>query len=596
MGHAHNVYDADPYFVINADTRVITDESETGTSLMQYDHNSERITFEIDRLVDEHDMSVCDRVEVHYINIGTDGKRSIGVYEVDDIILDPEDDQIVKFTWLVSQNATTYSGSLSFVIRFICTTDEEFDYVWNTAIYNEISIGKGMNNGEVVTVQYADVLQSWYNEFIAAGNDGVSRIEKATEDAIVEIEKAKDEMLGGLSKEELAAEVIEAATQATLENLDIEGIANELMPRVNNAVGKASLHGKASGEVIRVDDVNPVEHNVKANVKSKNLIPYPYTDTTKTMNGITFTVNDTGAIIINGTAEGPAAFTIVHYGDGVTVNGKYTLSGINGCTATQCYIQPFTNTGSKATLSDGSVSYSFVDETLVQIRLFVLTGAIMDNVVVYPQLELGDTATEYTPYVDPTTVTVTRCGKNLFDLDTMIGENASLSGDLLVAPYYRSAANIPVVKGNQYTISAYIYSESDNANILAFSVQDGYEVGYTNVAESLGAIVGVTATPTLATITFTALSEYVSISTNVRLMNAIMVELGSIATDYEPYTGTTYTPNPDGTVNGVTSVSPTMTIFTDKSGVTIEAEYNQDINAAFDKVNTLLETLLNGGA
>lgn len=226
MGHAHNVYDADPYFVIDADNRVITDLSETGTSLMQYDHNSERFTFEIDRYIDEHDMSKCDRVEVHYINIGTNGKRSEGVYEVDDMVVDPEDNQVVKFTWLVSQNATANEGSLSFIIRFICSTDGNFDYVWNSAIYSKISIGRGMSNDEAIVTQYADVLQNWYNEFIAVGNDNIAKIEKATSAALVQIEHAKDDMLGNLSKEEFVAAITEEVTNTALENLDADGIAN----------------------------------------------------------------------------------------------------------------------------------------------------------------------------------------------------------------------------------------------------------------------------------------------------------------------------------------------------------------------------------
>lgn len=43
--------------------------------------------------------------------------------------------------------------------------------------------------------------------------------------------------------------------------------------------------------------------------------------------------------------------------------------------------------------------------------------------------------------------------------------------------------------------------------------------------------------------------------------------------------GNTYTPNADGTVDGVVSVSPTMTLLTDTAGVTIEVEYNQDSNS-----------------
>lgn len=188
MAHTHNVYDSDPYFVIDVDTRTITDQSETGTSLMQYDHNSERITFEIPRTIEEHDMFVCDRVEIHYINIGTDGTRSEDVYEVDDLTVDSEDNELLLFTWLVSQNATMHAGSLSFIVRFICTTDGKFDYVWNTAIYNSIPVGNGMNNADAVVSQYSDILGAWYNELLGYGGKVAKEIAPTLE-AEIEAEK-----------------------------------------------------------------------------------------------------------------------------------------------------------------------------------------------------------------------------------------------------------------------------------------------------------------------------------------------------------------------------------------------------------------------
>ena len=55
----------------------------------------------------------------------------------------------------------------------------------------------------------------------------------------------------------------------------------------------------------------------------------------------------------------------------------------------------------------------------------------------------------------------------------------------------------------------------------------------------------------------------------------IQVEIGSTATEYEPYNAQTLTPNADGIVEGMTSVSPYMHIFTDTDGVDIEVEYNK---------------------
>lgn len=57
MAHKHPIYDTDPHFKIDGDTRVIINASDVKVALMQGDHNSERFTFEIPRYVDGHDMS-----------------------------------------------------------------------------------------------------------------------------------------------------------------------------------------------------------------------------------------------------------------------------------------------------------------------------------------------------------------------------------------------------------------------------------------------------------------------------------------------------------------------------------------------------------
>ena len=107
MAHIHSVYDTDPHFEIDPITRAITNQSTTKTQLMQYDHNSERFTFEIPRLVDGHDMSECDKIEVHYINVDAATKVSnADVYIVDDMQISPESDDVIIFSWLISVNAT----------------------------------------------------------------------------------------------------------------------------------------------------------------------------------------------------------------------------------------------------------------------------------------------------------------------------------------------------------------------------------------------------------------------------------------------------------------------------------------------------------
>lgn len=171
MAHKHSVYDSDLHFAINPITRTITNMSSQKTTLIQYDHNSERFTFELPRYVEGHDMSVCNSIEIHYLNVEAATKmKSEGVYAVTDLQLSPEDENVVICSWLISQNATRLVGSLNFLVRFACVTDGTIDYVWNTAIFTGIAVSSGIYNGDVIVEQYADILEQWKNEF---GNSGL---------------------------------------------------------------------------------------------------------------------------------------------------------------------------------------------------------------------------------------------------------------------------------------------------------------------------------------------------------------------------------------------------------------------------------------
>lgn len=178
MAHLHSVYDSDMHFSINPITREIRNESEKN-SLVQYDHDSERFTFEIPRHVEGHDVTLVDKVEVHYINIDATAKQeSKGLYLVDDVQISPEDNNVVIFSWLISGNATKYAGSLHFLIRFICLNGETIEYAWHTEIFKEITVSNGMNNGEAIIAEYPDVLEAWKKDVLGEVNKEFSTFTK----------------------------------------------------------------------------------------------------------------------------------------------------------------------------------------------------------------------------------------------------------------------------------------------------------------------------------------------------------------------------------------------------------------------------------
>ena len=176
-GHLHPVTDTDVRFKVNAITRRIQTESGK-VALIQGDHKSERFTFEIPRMVDGHDLSLCNAVQVHYINTDSGNKSNVSkdIYIVDDLRISPDDDDVVICSWLIHGNATRYSGSLSFLLKFKCIssdTVETVEYVWNTAIFSGVSVSPGIDNIGMIEESYSDVLAALVAKTVQViGNGG----------------------------------------------------------------------------------------------------------------------------------------------------------------------------------------------------------------------------------------------------------------------------------------------------------------------------------------------------------------------------------------------------------------------------------------
>ena len=169
MEHKHGVFDSDTRFLINAVTRQIKADPKQKATVIQHDHNSERFTFELPRIIEGHDMSICNKVEIHYLNADAKTKEEKkGVYVSEDLQISPDDPEKVMCSWLISSNATRLVGTLSFVVRFCCVENGVVTYAWNTAVAS-VNVSTGINAGEAVVAEYADILAQWKAELYNAG-------------------------------------------------------------------------------------------------------------------------------------------------------------------------------------------------------------------------------------------------------------------------------------------------------------------------------------------------------------------------------------------------------------------------------------------
>ena len=167
-GHVHTVTDSDTYFVIDPINREIENTARRKNMLMQRDHKSERFTFDLARYVEGHDMSLCNRVRLHWINIDEEtGEENSDVIELTDLMVNPENDNSVICSWLITRKSTQLVGMLSFIIQYMCISDDgNVEYEWWTDIYSDIEIKKSFNNSEQIAIEYSDVLEQWRSNLL----------------------------------------------------------------------------------------------------------------------------------------------------------------------------------------------------------------------------------------------------------------------------------------------------------------------------------------------------------------------------------------------------------------------------------------------
>lgn len=127
-------------------------------------------------------------------------------------------------------------------------------------------------------------------------------------------------------------------------------------------------------------------------IPSKNLLDYSLIQN-KTMNGITFTNNNDGTFTVNGTATAQATT------DPVTITlpvGTYYVSDNSDSEQCTLFVQRTPAEGDAQTVRNGTITIA--DGDTVTAYLSVSAEAVLDNFVLYPMIEKGNTESFWEPY------------------------------------------------------------------------------------------------------------------------------------------------------------------------------------------------------
>ena len=130
----------------------------------------------------------------------------------------------------------------------------------------------------------------------------------------------------------------------------------------------------------------------------KNLLPYPYVDTTKTENGITFTDNGDGTITVNGTATAGAFFKVfATQTNQEEIPGNYISGSVTGCNIVVAHREDSKYTSLGASSNGNSSLINKETYAIGYVELSLSQGTTLNNVIVKPMLTL-EQDTSYEPY------------------------------------------------------------------------------------------------------------------------------------------------------------------------------------------------------
>ena len=561
--------DPEGHIIVGGDRNIRVPENLKRLGV-QYDHNMETVTFDCPRYWDKRDMSKM-AVYINYMRYDGYADR----YPVDNVTVDGD---VMHFDWTISRNVTETAGTVSFLVCVMKTDSSgNEERHWNSELCSDCYVSKGMETEEHPALEYPDEVTQLLLRMVTVEQINVQAEEMQT-----------------LYDNTVAA--AEATEEAKNQALDASGyIKNSYAP---------AIKGNVSGEIIRVDDVSPIEHDVKCWVHGKNIA-----NLNNIIRQLSVDLSYTKPYLVirkNNTTE---KWSNIYIGLGVYKDfvGKtltVSLDNINDYVWSVLLV----GTNSKGELvkevggesaTRGHTKFTLTIPEMLGAELLAIRIVSGDNkvttgeeyVLTNIQVEESPIETVYEPYIDPSTIEVTGCGKNMFDSDIFTSvtgwthENGVYSG----LPAYLHAAfgpngGTPIITSfkpsTQYTVSFEAYADVTTdrpvGGTFRFEYTDGSHdsINVNTLAKSKYTFVS-RPDKSVAALRMSYGHNITTYLTNVQL------EEGSVATIYESYMGSTAISASDGTCI-VASKFPTMTLFTDTPGVTIEAEYNRDTTKMFE--------------
>lgn len=285
-------------------------------------------------------------------------------------------------------------------------------------------------------------------------------------------------------------------------NLNLKlGVIDELKAKTIKCLQEVETPTPVSGTSIDLSDsadAKITELKISGNSKQEtregyNLLPYPYKEETKTLNGITWTINKDGSIKVSGTSTNTSFIDL--YNNGLemitTPNEKYTFALIKkdgdfGFSLHHYnYINGWTDIKTGKNIINGTGSSSSTGDLF---RILVEGAEQTVNETIYPILLEGEytegTLPEYEQYGaspspdypsevescgDNGSINEVICNRNLFNTDVEQGSVSTDTGEKTSSEYSIRTEFIKVTPNKEYILKYSTDLTSDyNTKIVEF--------------------------------------------------------------------------------------------------------------------------------
>ena len=377
------------FIVIDDNLRTMTIPEDIVLLGVESDDDVNKIAFQMPKEYCGYDLSEFS-ARINYMNANGDGD----IYIVDDLTVDGDDPSLMTFSWIVGRSACMYKGDTKFIVclkKYAADDSGDVLQEFNTTVYS-LPVLEGLETTEAVVQQNADIIEYLINLIEQSGTiDPNNYYTKAETDALIPTELPNPEAItiNGTSYD--GSEAVDLTIEATSEILKTaSGKVVHLVDAVPQAVDSLTCYDNTDTEV------NPAQ----VAITNKNLFRIDLLANQVVSKGVTFEKQADGGIACSGVSTGTYAMTDCALDKNMFDIGKtYTLSSgkVTGYTYVQLILNYSDNTTDYIVARNSARTFTIVKEVTSCTGSIQLTdsGVTVDNEVVYPQLEIANSASAF---------------------------------------------------------------------------------------------------------------------------------------------------------------------------------------------------------